>query len=197
MGGSEAPPAPRLVEADRLVTPRNCRSGIRIPEDMAAADGPGTSPATDTRLGRRVAVKLLKTEGSSTEMTWNSRRDSAGRPAQQHRFRTPTSQRLLNYGDDGSVRFMVMELVQGKDLGALCEKRRCWITRSSHEMVNTQQPLTPWPTRINAGVVHRDIKPSVMIQEADWVKVTDFGIVAQAGASLTAAGSILGRSVAG
>ncbi len=145
--------------------------------------------ATDTRLGRRVAVKLLKTElRDDLEFEERFRREARAAASLSHR----NIATIFDYGEDGPVRFMVMELVQGQDLGALLrEEPRL---DSDRAVMIAAQIADALAYAHEAGVVHRDIKPgNVMIQEDDRVKVTDFGIARAAGdTSLTAAGSILG-----
>ncbi|MDP9234837.1 MAG: serine/threonine protein kinase, partial [Actinomycetota bacterium] len=161
----------------------------RIQEDIGGGGMGRVFAATDTRLGRRVAVKLLKTElRDDLEFEERFRREARAAASLSHR----NIATIFDYGEDGPVRFMVMELVQGQDLGALLrEEPRL---DSDRAVMIAAQIADALAYAHEAGVVHRDIKPgNVMIQEDDRVKVTDFGIARAAGdTSLTAAGSILG-----
>ncbi|HEX3327764.1 MAG TPA: protein kinase, partial [Actinomycetota bacterium] len=161
----------------------------RIQEDIGGGGMGRVFAATDTRLGRRVAVKLLKTElRDDVQFEERFRREARAAASLSHR----NIATIFDYGEDGRVRFMVMELVQGEDLGTLLrEEPRLDGDRAAMIAAQIADALA---YAHEAGVVHRDIKPSnVMIQEGDRVKVTDFGIARAAGdTSLTAAGSILG-----
>jgi eukaryotic-like serine/threonine-protein kinase len=161
----------------------------RIQEDIGGGGMGRVFAATDTRLGRRVAVKLLKTElRDDVEFEERFRREARAAASLSHR----NIATIFDYGEDGRVRFMVMELVQGEDLGALLREES---RLDGHRVAMIAAQIADALAYAHeAGVVHRDIKPSnVMIQEGDRVKVTDFGIARAAGdTSLTAAGSILG-----
>jgi serine/threonine-protein kinase len=134
----------------------------------------------DTRLGRTVAIKLLKS-------------DLANDPSFEARFRQeaqasarmghPTIVRIYDageeittdeYGNQHKYPFIVMEYVKGKLLRDLLHERR--LTRQ--EAIEwTSGVLTALEFSHRAGVIHRDIKSAnIMITEAGQVKVMDFGI---------------------
>ncbi len=134
----------------------------------------------DTRLGRTVAIKLLKS-------------DLANDPAFEARFRQeaqasarmghPTIVRIYDageeittdeYGNQHKYPFIVMEYVKGKLLRDLLHERR--LTRQ--EAIDwTSGVLTALEFSHRAGVIHRDIKSAnIMITDAGQVKVMDFGI---------------------
>ena len=134
----------------------------------------------DTRLGRTVAIKLLKS-------------DLANDPAFEARFRQeaqasarmghPTIVRIYDageeittdeYGNQHKYPFIVMEYVKGKLLRDLLHERR--LTRE--EAIEwTSGVLTALEFSHRAGVIHRDIKSAnIMITDAGQVKVMDFGI---------------------
>ena len=134
----------------------------------------------DTRLGRTVAIKLLKS-------------DLANDPSFEARFRQeaqasarmghPTIVRIYDageeittdeYGNQHKYPFIVMEYVKGKLLRDLLHERR--LTRQ--EAIEwTSGVLTALEFSHRAGVIHRDIKSAnIMITDAGQVKVMDFGI---------------------
>mgnify|MGYP000196260026 FL=1 len=134
----------------------------------------------DTRLGRTVAIKLLKS-------------DLANDPSFEARFRQeaqasarmghPTIVRIYDageeittdeYGNQHKYPFIVMEYVKGKLLRDLLHERR--LTRT--EAIEwTSGVLTALEFSHRAGVIHRDIKSAnIMITDGGLVKVMDFGI---------------------
>ncbi len=151
--------------------------------------------ATDTTLGRVVAVKLLKTEYADDEMFRTRFASEAQHAAALHH---PGVAAVYDFGeaaptDGGGPRpYLVMELVDGQPLSAL---------------IRPGQPLDPEVTRDlmaqagdaigaahDAGIIHRDVKPGNLIVTPDRrVKITDFGIArATEGMALTQTGQVMG-----
>ena len=178
-------------EAGRDPSSRRFPDRYRI-EDRIATGGMGAVfRATDERLGRRVALKLL-------------RDDLAGDPSFVERFRRearsvaalahPNIATVFDYGEEDGSHFIVMELVEGRDLARLLREEG---RLSSDRAVRIAEQLGDALAHAHAaGVVHRDVKPAnVIVGEQDLVKVTDFGIARVAGDStLTATGSVLGSA---
>jgi eukaryotic-like serine/threonine-protein kinase len=156
---------------------------------------------TDARLGRRVAIKLLKPA-------------LAGDPAFRTRFRReaqdaakmahPTIVRIFDAGEEtvvdpsgneAQIPFIVMEYVDGRLLKDIIAEGPL----PEHEAVRiTSQILTALEYSHRAGVVHRDIKPgNIMIANNGQVKVMDFGIaraVAESSATITETSAIVGTA---
>ena len=161
-------------------------------EDRIAAGGMGTVwAARDERLGRPVAVKMLKDDlAGDPKFVERFRREARAVAALGH----PNIANVFDYGEDHRKHFIVMELVEGRDLsrmlreeGPMDPARAVGIAAQACEALGHAHL---------AGVIHRDVKPgNVMVGDDDRVKVTDFGIArAQGESSLTATGSVLGTS---
>jgi len=110
----------------------------------------------------------------------------------------PNSLRIFDYGEtEEGVFYIVMEYVQGKDLGKILETEgRVAIPRAIHIIRQVLHALMEAHAR---GIVHRDIKPdNVMLcplaYDPDYVKVMDFGIakMVDSGEQITNAGITLG-----
>jgi len=110
------------------------------------------------------------------------------------------SVRVLEAGTlEMGLPFMVMELLEGSDLGSILEKRgRFGVTETCDAIIDASHALAEAHAR---GMVHRDIKPSNLfaIRGPDggpYVKVLDFGVSKVAAtarhASLTSTGTMLG-----
>jgi serine/threonine-protein kinase len=152
--------------------------------------------ATDTVLGRDVAVKLLKAEYADNK-TFRSRFETEARHAAS--LHHPGVAAVYDFGESGATDgsgvarpYLVMELVDGQPLSAL---------------LHPGQPLDPDATRDllaqaadalaaahAAGIVHRDVKPAnLLVTPGRTVKITDFGIARAAeGIALTETGQVMG-----
>jgi serine/threonine protein kinase len=134
----------------------------------------------DTRLGRTVAIKLLKSDLANDPSFEDRFRQEAQASA---RMAHPTIVRVYDAGEDieldprgNQVKhpYIIMEYVKGKLLRDILHERRL----SVEEAVNyASGVLTALEFSHKAGVIHRDIKSAnIMITENDQVKVMDFGI---------------------
>ncbi|MEN9714649.1 MAG: hypothetical protein RJA35_116, partial [Actinomycetota bacterium] len=135
---------------------------------------------TDTRLGRVVAIKLLKSDlanDPSFEARFRQEAQSSARMAH------PTIVRIYDAGEEESVDvhgtpvsrpYIVMEYVKGSVLRDLLHHRRLTIEEA---IDYTDGVLTALSVSHGAGIIHRDIKSAnIMITDAGAVKVMDFGI---------------------
>ena len=134
----------------------------------------------DTRLGRTVAIKLLKSDLANDPSFEDRFRQEAQASA---RMAHPTIVRVYDAGEDieldsrgNQVKhpFIIMEYVRGKLLRDILHERRL----SIEEAVNyASGVLTALEFSHKGGVIHRDIKSAnITITENDQVKVMDFGI---------------------
>ena len=155
--------------------------------------------ARDIRLGRQVAVKLLRT-------------DLAGDPTFQARFRReaqasaglnhPNIVAVYDTGEEPdpatavSVPYIVMELVEGHTLRELLRDGRKILPERALEFAAGVLDALAYSHR--AGIVHRDIKPAnVMLTNSGTIKVMDFGIaraVADTSATMTQTAAVIGTA---
>ncbi|WP_196903871.1 Stk1 family PASTA domain-containing Ser/Thr kinase [Cryobacterium sp. MP_M3] len=135
---------------------------------------------TDSRLGRTVAIKLLKSSLAADPAFRTRFRQEAQAAA---RMAHPTIVRVFDAGEEtvidssGSetqIPFIVMEYVDGRLLKDIIREGPL----ASAEAVRIiDGVLTALEYSHRAGVVHRDIKPgNIMITKTGQVKVMDFGI---------------------
>ena len=134
----------------------------------------------DLRLGRKIAIKLLKSDLANDE---NFESRFAQEAQASAKMAHPTIVRIYDAGEEvstdanGNVRktpFIVMEYVKGKLLRDLMHEKKLTL---SEAVGYAKGVLTALEYSHKAGVVHRDIKASnIMITEEGRVKVMDFGI---------------------
>jgi tetratricopeptide (TPR) repeat protein len=127
--------------------------------------------AEDTRLGRRVALKLL-----ASKLTHDDSR--VRRFEQEARLASalnhPNIVTIHEVGQCEHGRYIVMEFVEGSTLRARL-RDRIPLRDVSHYGGQIARALT---VAHAAGIVHRDIKPENVIVRGDgYVKVVDFGLV--------------------
>lgn len=132
--------------------------------------------ALDERLGRRVALKLVRPElASSSETTARFEREARAVARLKH----PHIVTVFEAGRVGDVPYLAMELVPGKSLDELLLEARS---------IQRHLPLSDflrWSRDIAralaaahaAGIVHRDVKPSnVRITPEGTALLLDFGL---------------------
>ncbi|MBF4615889.1 Stk1 family PASTA domain-containing Ser/Thr kinase [Curtobacterium sp. VKM Ac-1376] len=155
----------------------------------------------DTRLGRKVAVKLLKPSLANDPAFRTRFRQEAQAAA---RMAHPTVVRVYDAGEETvtepsgaevQVPFIVMEYVEGRPLSDIIAEGAV----APDEAVRiTEGILTALEYSHRAGVVHRDIKPAnVMVTYSGQVKVMDFGIaraITDTSATVAQTTSILGTA---
>ncbi|HVF58804.1 MAG TPA: protein kinase [Thermoanaerobaculia bacterium] len=155
--------------------------------------------AEDTKLGRRIALKILQP-------------DFAGDPLRLERFRRearavaalnhPNIITIHSVEEDRGIHFLTMELVEGETL-------RQRLRRGGLSLAELLELAVPLADAVGAaherGITHRDLKPeNVMVTRDGRVKVLDFGLAqlreravavdSQAVTYLTEAGTVMGTA---
>jgi len=160
--------------------------------ERIAAGGMGEVwAATDTVLGRTVAVKLLNPALSQQAGFLARFRAEARCSAALHH---PNITTMLDCGEDDGSAYLVMELVIGRPLSEIIAQRA---PLSAQETVSILiQAANALEAAHQGGVVHRDVKPAnILITAAGSVKLTDFGISRMVDtAPLTQTGEVLGTA---
>ncbi|WGX99514.1 Stk1 family PASTA domain-containing Ser/Thr kinase [Nocardioides sp. L-11A] len=157
---------------------------------------------TDTRLGRVVAVKRLRSDlASDATFQARFRREAQSSASLNH----PAIVAVYDTGEertthlDGStevVPYIVMEYVAGRTLRDILREGRKILPERALEI--TSGVLSALDYSHRAGIIHRDIKPgNVMLTPSGDVKVMDFGIaraMSDAQSSMTQTAAVVGTA---
>ncbi|HEX4248336.1 MAG TPA: serine/threonine-protein kinase [Pseudonocardia sp.] len=152
--------------------------------------------AADERLGRTVAIKVLKPEiGSDPEFLERFRTEARIAASINHRGIAG----VHDYGEDVTpdgtpTAYIVMELVRGEPLSTRLATRGKLGTVLTLDLL--EQAGRALQAAHSRGFVHRDVKPgNILLSEDGTVKLTDFGIAkAAAAAPITASGMVMGTA---
>jgi eukaryotic-like serine/threonine-protein kinase len=127
--------------------------------------------AEDTRLGRKVAVKILPPQFTrEAERIARFQRESRAASALNH----PNIITIHEIGHDLNTHFIVTEYIEGDTLR---KKIRDGKLNLKEAVESTLQIASALEAAHSAGIIHRDIKPeNIMIRRDGYVKVLDFGL---------------------
>src|SRR5271170_406420 len=122
--------------------------------------------ARDTRLDRSVAIKLLPTMFSENiDRLQRFEQEARSASALNH----PNIVTIYELGQDGSTRYIAMELVEGKTLRKLLASGSLPMRKAIEIAAQVAEGLTK---AHEAGITHRDLKPeNLMISHDDFVKI--------------------------
>ncbi|MDN5789640.1 MAG: Stk1 family PASTA domain-containing Ser/Thr kinase [Micrococcales bacterium] len=156
----------------------------------------------DTRLGRQVAIKILRSDlARDANFLTRFRREAQSAAGLNH----PSIVAIFDSGEDENtddqgmrriLPYIVMEHVDGHTLrDRLAEVGRL---EPEQAIMITEDVLDALAYSHRMGIVHRDIKPAnVMITESGQIKVMDFGIaraIADTAATMTQTHSVVGTA---
>ncbi|RHA37149.1 Stk1 family PASTA domain-containing Ser/Thr kinase [Cellulomonas rhizosphaerae] len=156
----------------------------------------------DTRLGRTVAIKILRSDLARDPSFQNRfRREAQAAASLNH----PAIVAVYDTGEDvtteatgvvGHVPFIVMEYVEGHTVRDILRDGHAVPIEEAVEI--SAGVLSALEYSHHAGIVHRDIKPAnVMLTPTGAVKVMDFGIaraVADSAATMTQTQAVIGTA---
>ena len=155
--------------------------------------------AEDPLDGKMVAIKVLRSELAQNDIALKRFHREARMLAE---VESPYIANLLELNAEDGLQYIVMEFVEGQDVGACLKSRGRLSERDAVAMVaDVARALREAHTR---GVVHRDLKPDNMLLVANpddehappRVKLTDFGLAREIQESeaqqVTGAGALLG-----
>jgi eukaryotic-like serine/threonine-protein kinase len=127
--------------------------------------------AQDTKLDRKVALKILPTDvASNRDRMERFVREAKSAAALNH----PNIAHIYEIGEDDGVHFIAMEFIDGETLRDKIHRDRTPLAKLLRYLNQVAEGLSK---AHSAGVVHRDLKPdNIMITRDDYAKVLDFGL---------------------
>jgi len=145
----------------------------------------------DPSIDRAVAIKtvhphlLTGTHGEELRQRFTREARAAARCSH------PNIVGIFELGDDGETPFIVMELIEGRELSEyLAGQARFTVEKTVETLL---QVLTALQFAHASGVVHRDIKPAnIILLDDGRVKVADFGVAHIVAHQMTQPGFVIG-----
>lgn len=127
--------------------------------------------AQDTKLGRRVALKLLLTQFTADEeRVHRFEQEARAASALNH----PNIITIFEIGHDNETHFIATEFVEGQTINQRLALGKMDLIDALDVAIQAANALVAAHA---AGIVHRDIKPeNVMLRPDGYVKVLDFGL---------------------
>ena len=147
--------------------------------------------ARDHQLEETVAIKVLRPE-IARDKEMERRFKSEIRLARRVRHRNVCG--IHEYGEDGSLRYIAMEFIEGVDLRRVLSDRGALPLEQAFEYcIRTAEGLQAIH---EAGIIHRDLKTANLMVDARGVlRLMDFGIAKQSGAEGTLGSTATGLVV--
>lgn len=178
MDNAATPLTGKVLNERYLVGPRIASGGMAVVYE-----------GTDTRLERRVALKVMHTGMASDPVFVESFvREARSAAALSH----PNIVAVHDQGTDSGEIYLVMEFVTGSTLRDLLRARG---RLSVNEALDVLEPVLDALSAAHAaGLAHRDVKPeNILITSDGRIKVADFGLArAVSGATQATRGVVIG-----
>lgn len=167
------------------------RFGHYVLHEVIGTGGMGqVARATDTRLGRDVALKVMH-PSTATDDEYRARFQREA--AIVARLTDPHVIPIHGYGEIDGRLYLDMRLVEGRNLAQLFDRGRLEVSRTLDLLSQIADALD---SAHSAGLVHRDVKPSnILVDPRGFAYLVDFGIAASVSQQdLTATGQIVGSA---
>src|SRR5215467_4343412 len=147
--------------------------------------------ARDTRLDRTVAIKILPSSLAG-DPQFRERFDREARviSSLSHPHICP----LFDVGEEATIRFLVMEYLDGETLEARLAKGPLAVGDALTVAIQIADALS---AAHRAGIIHRDLKPGNVMLTKSGAKLLDFGLAKTTGPAVTVSGTMVPTTPAG
>ena len=160
------------------------------PKTDKLGEGPSSEVyrAIDTRLGRTVALKILRPH---IEFDPNAKSRFEREAKHTSNLAHPNIATVYEYGQDRGTSYIAMEFLEGRTLDKLLKDHRLDYEEGLSIALQVASALKLVHER---GLIHRDLKPAnIMVMDGGHVKLLDFGICRSSGeSSITQEGMLVG-----
>ena len=186
---------PDFVEHARALAPGNTVGHYKIEKAIGSGGMGEVYLATDTNLGRKIALKTLPPSFASDPSFLRRFRNEAQAAAS---INHPNVATVYSVEEFEGIKFITMEYVEGKTLDRLTPENGLslktfleWLEPIAHALLAAHK----------RGIIHRDVKPgNIMIAADGTPKILDFGLAQfeqslagiQSANDITAPGQIIG-----
>ena len=168
--------APAYVAASEVLANHHLDPGemvahYRIQADLGKGGMGEVYLAEDTRLNRKVALKLLPPHFTvNPDRVRRFEREARAASALSH----PNIVTIYEIGQSNATHFIATEFVDGKTLRQLINEKQFTLSETLNVSIQVADALSGAHA---AGIVHRDIKPeNIMIRRDGLLKILDFGL---------------------
>jgi tetratricopeptide (TPR) repeat protein/tRNA A-37 threonylcarbamoyl transferase component Bud32 len=171
------PPGPPAEKKERPFDPGS-RVGRYVIEDLIGSGGMGVVlQAHDPELDRRVAVKIVRLKGATTDDTIAAHARLRREAQAMARLSHPNVVQVYEVGAVGDGVFVAMERIDGLDLARWLRE----VPRSPRQILDAFVAAGRGLEAAHAaGLVHRDFKPhNVLVGREGRPRVGDFGLALQ------------------
>ncbi|SDN26525.1 Stk1 family PASTA domain-containing Ser/Thr kinase [Allokutzneria albata] len=180
-----------------MSTPRLLSNRYELGETLGYGGMSEVHKGKDVRLGRDVAIKVLRADlARDPQFQIRFRREAQNAASLNHPAIVAVYDTGETQTEHGPLPYIVMEFVDGKTLRDIVKTEGPLHGRRAMEVMADVCAALDFSHR--HGIVHRDVKPAnVMITRGGAVKVMDFGIaraVADGQAAVTQTAAVIGTA---
>ena len=146
-------------------------------------------PSNDLDESKAVAIKVIRPDQNSPDFQARFRREICVSAKLDH----PNVLRVLSWGEEKGLTYLVMELVPGQTLAQWMQSHPNQPKQALEYVAGIIEALAYAHSH---GIVHRDLKPeNVMVTPAGAVKLMDFGLArSQQVQTVTGHGNVIGTA---